>query len=309
MNQKPVLVIMAAGMGSRYGGLKQIDPVDPYGNLIIDFSIYDAKKAGFEKVIFIITKAIEKDFREHIGDRISKQIQVEYAYQEIWNLPMGYTVPAGRKKPWGTGQAILSCQDHIQGPFAVINADDYYGPEAFWLIYQFLEAKAEPAVPFQYTMVGYQLWLTLTDHGHVSRGICKVDEFQKLTQIQELTKIEKHADQAEYLDEMSGHWYPLPQETVVSMNLWGFDQTIFKELDARFQTFLETQAEINPEKSEFFLPTVVGELIAEQKAEVTVLNSRDRWYGVTYQEDKEQVVKAIQSMKASGMYPDRVWGD
>lgn len=306
--EKPVLVIMAAGMGSRYGGLKQIDPIDKYGDKIIDFSIYDAMEAGFEKVVFIIKRGIEKEFREEIGDRISRHIQVEYVYQELDVMPEGYQIPEGREKPWGTGHAVLCCQDVVKGPFAVINADDYYGKAAFKTIYDQLTA-VEDDEKYQYTMVGYQLYNTLTDNGHVARGVCSTDEHGKLTDIHERTRIEKHDGQAEFTEDGGETWTNLPEDTIVSMNMWGFTASILKELASRFAAFLDQELRSNPLKCEYFLPFVVDELLKEGSAEVTVLKSVDRWYGVTYKEDKETVVKAIQDLKNQGLYPDKLWED
>lgn len=308
MSEKPVLVIMAAGMGSRYGGLKQIDPVDDRGNLIIDFSIFDAVEAGFEKVIFIIKKAIEEDFKEHIGNRMSKHIQVEYVYQELNHIPAGYEVPEGRVKPWGTGHAILSCKSLIDTPFAVINADDYYGKTAFKAIYDQL-AVAKDDDKYQYAMVGYQLYNTLTENGHVARGVCRTDDAGHLIDIHERTRIEKHGEIAEFSEDDGATWTELPEDTIVSMNMWGFTKSILPELDARFGAFLEKNLPVNPLKCEYFLPFVVDELLKEGKAEVMVLKSVDRWYGVTYKEDKEMVVKAIQGLKNQGLYPEKLWED
>ncbi|MEG2870259.1 MAG: sugar phosphate nucleotidyltransferase [Clostridium sp.] len=306
MNKKPVLVIMAAGMGSRYGGLKQIDPVDKEGDLIIDFSIYDAIEAGFEKVIFIIKKAIEEDFKKHIGDRMAKHMKVEYVYQEIDKIPTDFTVPDGRIKPWGTGHAVLCCKDKIDGPFAVINADDYYGKSAFKEIFNQLSVHGDDD-KYQYTMVGYELYNTLTENGHVARGVCYTDGDHKLVDIHERTRIEQHGDRAEFTEDDGKTWEFLPKGTVVSMNMWGFTDSIMKELDARFAPFLEKNLPVNPQKCEYFLPFVVDELLKEEKAEVTVLKSVDRWYGVTYKEDKEMVVDAIREMKAKGLYPETLW--
>lgn len=306
MDKKPVLVIMAAGMGSRYGGLKQIDPVNREGDLIIDFSIFDAVEAGFEKVVFIIKKAIEKDFKEHIGNRMEQHVKVEYVYQELDKLPEGFEVPEGREKPWGTGHAILCCKDVIDGPFAVINADDYYGKTAFKMIYDQLAAHADDE-KYQYTMVGYELYNTLTENGHVARGICSTDENRKLLDIHERTRIEKHGDRAEYTEDDGETWTYLPEGTIASMNMWGFTGSILKELDSRFSAFLKENLPMNPIKCEYFLPFVVDELLKEGKAEVTVLKSVDRWYGVTYKEDKSMVVKAIQALKDAGLYPVNLW--
>ncbi len=306
MSRKPILVIMAAGMGSRYGGLKQIDPVDTYGNKIIDFSIFDAVQAGFEKVIFIIKKAIEKEFKENIGDRVAVHVKVEYIFQELNKLPKGYQVPEGRVKPWGTGHAILCCRDVIDGPFAVINADDYYGKSAFESIYNQL-TKVSDGEKYQYTMVGYKLYNTLTENGHVARGVCTIDEAGKLVDIHERTRIEKHGDLAEFTEDGGTAWTELGEETIVSMNMWGFTESILKELDERFAAFLDRELSVNPVKCEYFLPFVVDELLKEDKAEVSVLKSVDRWYGVTYKEDKEMVVNAIKRLKKSGVYPEKLW--
>ncbi len=306
MNGKPVLVIMAAGMGSRYGGLKQIDSIDEYGNKIIDYSIFDAVQAGFEKVVFIIKKAIEKEFRENIGDRIAAHVKVEYVYQELDRLPAGYQVPEGRVKPWGTGHAILCSQDVIDGPFAVINADDYYGKSAFVSIYNQL-SEISDGEKYQYTMVGYRLYNTLTENGHVARGVCTISEDGKLVDIHERTRIEKQGDKAKFTEDDGKTWTELGEDTVVSMNMWGFTKSIIKELDQRFAVFLDKELPGNPLKCEYFLPFVVDELLKEYKAEVTVLKSVDRWYGVTYKEDKETVVNAIRELKKTGIYPEKLW--
>lgn len=306
MSRKPVLVIMAAGMGSRYGGLKQIDPVDKEGHIIMDFSIFDARKAGFEKVIFIIKKENEKDFRESIGDRMSKIMEVDYAFQELTNLPEGFEVPEGRVKPFGTGHAILSCIDKIGGPFAVINADDYYGSHAFSAIYQYLSTH-EDDDKYRYTMVGYVLGNTLTENGYVARGVCETDEHGYLTGIQERTHIEKRGNGAAYTEDDGATFTDIPIDSIVSMNMWGFTASILKELKERFPLFLKDNLKKNPLKCEYFLPSVVGELLEEGKATVEVLKSEDKWYGVTYKEDKPVVVAAIQKLKDEGKYPQKLW--
>ena len=249
MKKKPVLVIMAAGMGSRYGGLKQIDPIDKDGHIIIDFSIFDAIRAGFEKIVFIIKKANEKDFKEVIGNRMEKYVQVEYVFQELCNLPEGYSVPEGRVKPFGTGHALLCCKDVIDGPFAVINADDYYGPTAYKMIYDYLDSHSDDD-KYRYTMVGYVLENTLTDNGHVARGVCETDENHYLTGITERTHIEKKEDGAYYTEDDGQTWHEIPEGSTVSMNLWGFSESILKELDARFSKFLDENLEKNPLKCE-----------------------------------------------------------
>ena len=306
--KKPVLVIMAAGMGSRYGGLKQIDPVDKEGHIIIDFSIYDAIRAGFEKVVFIIKKENEADFKASIGDRMEKQIEVEYVYQDLHNLPEGYEVPEGRVKPFGTGHAILSCMDAIDEPFAVINADDYYGRHAYEMIYQYL-CENQDDEKYRYAMVGYILENTLTENGHVARGVCETDEYHHLVGIHERTHIEKHGEETQYTEDEGKTWVTIPQGSTVSMNMWGFTNSILQELKARFPLFLDENLEKNPLKCEYFLPSVVGELLNEGKATVKVLKSQDRWYGVTYKEDKEFVVRAIQNLKDQGLYPQKLWED
>lgn len=301
--KKPVLVIMAAGMGSRYGGLKQVDPVDAQGHIIIDFSIYDAIEAGFEKVVFIIKKANEKVFKEAIGKRVEKKIQVEYVYQELDKLPEGFQIPEGREKPYGTGHAILCCKDVIDGPFAVINADDYYGKHAYKVIYDYL-VNHQDDEKYRYTMVGYALKNTLTDNGHVARGICETDAEGFLTDIHERTHIEKRNGGAAYTEDDGVTWNELPMESTVSMNMWGFSESIIKELEQGFQNFLKEELPENPLKGEYFLPFAVDELLQQGKASVKVLTSMDKWYGVTYKEDKEMVVNAIAGLKKSGLYPE-----
>lgn len=301
--KQPVLVVMAAGMGSRYGGLKQIDPVDKEGHIIMDFSVYDAVKAGFKKVIFIIKKENEADFKAAIGDRLSKHLDVTYVFQNLKNLPEGYEVPEGRVKPWGTGHAVLSCIDEINGPFAVINADDYYGANAFRMAYDFLTQNQDEDGIYRYMMVGYKLENTLTENGHVARGVCVTDEEGHLQKIHERTHIERHEGNVAYTEDEGKTWTALPQDSTVSMNMWGFSESILKELKARFPKFLEENLPVNPMKCEYFLPFVVDELLGENKATVKVLKSMDKWYGVTYKEDKPVVVAAIQRMKDEGLYP------
>ncbi len=301
--KQPVLVVMAAGMGSRYGGLKQIDPVDKEGHIIMDFSVYDAVKAGFKKVIFIIKKENEADFKAAIGDRLSKHLDVTYVFQNLKNLPEGYEVPEGRVKPWGTGHAVLSCIDEIDGPFAVINADDYYGANAFRMAYDFLTQNQDEDGIYRYMMVGYKLENTLTENGHVARGVCVTDEEGHLQKIHERTHIERHEGSVAYTEDEGKTWTALPQDSTVSMNMWGFSESILKELKARFPKFLEENLPVNPMKCEYFLPFVVDELLGENKATVKVLKSMDKWYGVTYKEDKPVVVAAIQRMKDEGLYP------
>ena len=306
--KKPVLVIMAAGMGSRYGGLKQIDPVDEQGHIIMDFSIFDAKRAGFEKVVFIIKKENEKNFREVIGKRMAKHMEVAYVFQDLHNLPEGFSVPEGRVKPWGTAHAVLSAIDEIDGPFAVINADDYYGRHAFQTIYDYLSTH-EDDDKYRYTMVGYELQNTVTDNGHVARGICQVSADGKLEGIQERTRIEKREGKIAFTEDDGETWTYVPGETLVSMNMWGFTRSILEEIQKGFPAFLEKGLAENPMKCEYFLPTVVDNLEKAGRAEVSVLSSKDKWFGVTYKEDKPVVVEAIRKMKEDGLYPEKLWGE
>ena len=305
--KEPVLVVMAAGMGSRYGGLKQIDPVDQEGHIIMDFSIYDAVRAGFKKVIFIIKKENEQDFRDAIGDRLSDKVEIVYVHQDLNNIPEGFQVPEGRVKPWGTGHAVLSCAEVIDGPFVVINADDYYGTHAFKMAYDFLAQAQEDTVPAQYMMVGYRLENTLTDNGYVSRGVCETDADGYLADINERTHIEKRDGGAAYTEDDGKTWTSLPGDTPVSMNMWGFTGGFMKELVNRFPVFLQKNIPENPLKCEYFLPFVVDELLKEKKATVKDLTTQDKWYGVTYKEDKPVVVAAIQKLKDQGLYPQGLW--
>lgn len=304
--KKPVLIIMAAGMGSRYGGLKQIDPVDGEGHIIMDFSIYDAKRAGFEKVIFIIKKENEADFKEAVGKRIEQVMEVAYVYQNLHNIPEGFAIPEGRVKPWGTAHAVLSAYDEVDGPFAVINADDYYGRHAFEKIYTYLTTH-EDDDKYRYTMVGYRLKNTMTDNGHVARGICELNEAQELVEINERTRIEKRDGGIAYSEDDGSTWTEVDGEKLVSLNMWGFTKSIMDVIKDGFPAFLEKGIQENPLKCEYFLPSVVSELLASGKATVTVLDTEDKWYGVTYKEDKPMVVEAIQSLKDAGVYPQKLW--
>ena len=304
--EKPVLVIMAAGMGSRYGGLKQIDPVDEYGNIIMDFSIFDAVEAGFEKVIVIIKKENEADFMQAIGNRLASKVELKLMYQELTDLPEGFSVPEGRVKPWGTSHAVLSCRNEITGPFAVINADDYYGKVGFQEIYRFLTETADDE-KYHYAMVGYRVENTLTENGTVSRGVCEVDESGCLTSVVERTKIRQDGAGAAFTEDDGATWEQIEPGTLVSMNLWGFGASFMRELEARFPAFLERGIATNPQKCEYYLPSAVAELLAEDKADVKVLSSPDRWFGVTYKEDKATVVASIRELKEQGLYPEKLW--
>lgn len=305
--KKPVLVVMAAGMGSRYGGLKQVDPVGNHNQLIIDYSIYDARRAGFETVVFVIKHEIEDTFKAAIGDRLSKVINVKYAYQQLDDLPEGYSVPEERVKPWGTAHAILAARKVVDGPFAVVNADDYYGPEGFKKIYDYLESHPDQPGCYEFAMVGYLLGNTVTENGHVARGICEEDSENYLTCVTERTRIEKDGADARFTEDDGATWTHLSGNTIVSMNLWGFTESFLKEAEARFPAFLDKALAENPLKGEYFLPSVVTQLLEEKKARVKVLRSTDKWYGVTYREDKPQVVAAIAAMTQSGLYPERLW--
>lgn len=301
--ERPVLVIMAAGMGSRYGGLKQIDPVDGQGDILMDFSVYDARRAGFEKVVFIIKREHEEAFRQAVGNRISQYMEVAYVFQDLEALPEGFEVPKGRVKPFGTGHAVLCCKDILEGPFAVINADDYYGRQAFEEMYRFLTSHRDDE-KYRWCMVGYILGNTLTDHGHVSRGVCTTDDTGYLQGIHELTHIEKRPQGAVYTEDDGASWKRIDTGRIVSMNMWGFSRSLLEELERRFPAFLEQGFRENPLKCEYFLPAVVGELLEEGRATVKVLKSADQWYGVTYQEDKAVVMEAIRKMKKEGEYPE-----
>ncbi len=304
MEREPILVVMAAGMGSRYGGLKQIDPVGSHGEAILDYSLYDAHEAGFETAVIIIKEAIARDFMDTVGKRLERcPMEIRYAYQEIGKIPQGFTVPEVRRKPWGTGHAVLCASEAIgDAPFAVINSDDYYGKEGYKVIYnQLLSAKSG-----EYCMVGYQLGKTVTEHGSVARGVCSTDETGRLLTIHERTRIEQRNGQIAYTED-GEHWVALAADTPVSMNMWGFTADFLPELNAKFTTFMASDMPKNPEKAEFFLPFAVAELLEEGKAAVQVLRSADKWYGVTYAADKPQVVAALKAMADQGLYPDGLW--
>ena len=301
--EKPILVIMAAGMGSRYGGLKQMDPVGSHGQVLLDYSIYDARRAGFETVVFVIKDEIEADFKGRIGRRVERYMNVRYAFQRMDNLPDGYSVPEGRTKPWGTAQAALAAQPFVNGPFAILNADDYYGPQAFRVIYDYLRAHPDGD---EYAMVAYRLDNTVTDYGHVARGVCQVGADGCLTGIVERTHIEK-GPPPRFTEDGGQTWTQLPGDTMVSMNFWGFNPSLLEQARARFPAFLDRALRENPLKGEYLLPTLVGQLIQEGHSSVRALSSGDRWYGVTYQEDKPAVAAAIAGMTREGLYPDELW--
>ena len=304
--KKPVLVIMAAGMGSRYGGLKQIDPVDEQGHIIMDFSIFDAKRAGFKKAVFIIKKENEALFKECIGDAVSRHMEVEYVFQDINDVPDGFIIPEERVKPWGTAHAIFSCREAVNGPFAVINADDYYGVEAFQVLYNFLTTH-EDDEKYRYAMVGYQLGNTLTENGSVARGCCITNEEGYLVSITERTKIVKTAEGAAYTEDEGVTYTPISVESPVSMNMWGFTPSIIPELGKALEDFFAHQVAKNPLKAECYPPIEVDSPLKEGKATVQVLFSKDKWFGVTYKEDKPYVMDSIQKLKDAGVYPDVLW--
>lgn len=300
--KKPTLVILAAGMGSRYGGLKQIDGVGSHGEPIIEFSIYDAKEAGFEKVVLIIRKEHEEAFRKCLTDKISKHMEVDFAYQDLHNIPAGITVPEGREKPWGTTHALLACKGVVNEPFAIINADDFYGKDAYKVIYNYLTTEIADD---HYAMVGYPCMNTLTDNGTVTRGLCEKDAEGYLSKIVEIQKIAKKDGHAIYED--NGEWKQLADDALVSMNFWGLTPKIFEECETVFDQFIRKGIEANPMKCEHVIPTAMGQLVSEGKCKVKMLSSKDKWFGVTYKEDKPDVVARIQKMKDEGIYPDVLW--
>ena len=301
-NMKPTLLVLAAGIGSRYGGLKQIDSVGPNGEAVLDYSVYDALRAGFGKIVFVIRRDIETDFKEIVGRKYEGQAELRYVFQELDRLPSGYSVPAERTKPWGTAHATLVAEEVIEEPFAVINADDYYGVSAFRLMGDYLARQSGGGT--DYAMVGFTLRDTLSDHGYVARGICECDERGKLVRVDERTKIIKAGGGTTYVDE-DGSNHPLSGDEVVSMNFWGFTPSLFPHLHEHFEVFLK-QNFANP-KAEFFIPTVIDGLISQCLATVEVLPTRSAWYGITYKEDKPFVIDAIRSLVEKGEYPKKLF--
>ena len=304
----PVLVVMAAGMGSRYGGLKQIDPIDENGNIIIHYSLFDAYRAGFRTVVFVIKPELEETFREVIGPKVPEKMEIKYVYQVIDDLPEGYTVPEGRTKPWGTAHAALAARKVVEGPFAIINSDDYYGVGAFKTIYDYLCTHPDTDF-YEYTMVGYLLKNTVTENGSVARGVCSSNAEGYLENVIERTKIVKGEVMPRYTEDDGATWTDLPADTIVSMNMWGFTRSYLDEAEARFPAFLEDACKNNPLKGEYFLPGVVSQLLDDGKARVRVLSSEDKWYGVTYKEDKPTVVAALKRMREEGLYPLTLWNE
>lgn len=303
---KPTLVVMAAGLGSRFGGLKQITPVGPNEEVIMDYSIYDAIRAGFGKVVFVIKEEMLEVFKNSIGKRIEGFVEIVYVFQKLDILPKGYSLPNGRSKPWGTAHAVMCCKDYVNTPFLVINADDFYGVTTYKIIYDYLIGLKEEKDFYQYSMVGFKLGNTLSENGHVARGICKVDDLGFLRGIEERTEIKKFQQDVKYC-EAEETWVSIPENTIVSMNTWGLTPSIFNELEKKFSSFLlEKQDEIL--KAEYFLPAVIDSLIHENKARVKVLKSEEQWYGVTYKEDKNIIENAILKFINNGIYPENLWG-
>lgn len=300
------LVVLAAGIGSRYGGLKQIDPMGPSGEIILDYSVYDALRAGFNKVVFVISKAIEDAFRERIGRTIEKRVDTAYVFQSVDDVPAGFSVPDGRTKPWGTAHAVLSSRGAVDCPFAAINADDFYGRTAYQSVAEYLRATAGSSGIPDYCMVGYRVGNTLTEHGTVARAECRVDREGYLITAIERTKIARAGDRAQYSED-GEHWTPLPLDAMVSMNFWGFTPAVYAELAVEFPRFLEANKG-KIEKAEFYIPNFVTELIRTGRARCEVLPTNEKWYGVTYADDKPQVKAALQALVDRGVYPAKLWG-
>lgn len=305
---KPTLIVMAAGIGSRYGGggLKQIDPVGPNGEVIMEYSVYDALRAGFGRVVFVIKEEMEDAFRAKLGRAIERQCDVAYAFQRLDDVPEGFQVPPERVKPWGTAHATLTARHVVDTPFAVINADDFYGRASFQVLGDYLRGARDRDRGYDYCMVGFVLRNTLTDHGYVSRGICTVDDEGFLVSVRERTRIEKAGEDAKYTEDGGETWVEIPGDGVASMNMWGFTPGLFSELEARFLLFLQRNGD-NVLKAEYFLPDFVGALVGEGRATVRVLPTDERWFGVTYVEDKPRIQQAIQALIGQGVYPENLW--
>ena len=303
----PVLVVMAAGMGSRYGGLKQIDPVDEHGNIIIHYSLFDAYRAGFKTVVFVIKPELEETFKEVIGPKVPEKMEIKYAHQVITDIPEGYEVPEGRTKPWGTAHAALAARHVVDGPFAIINSDDYYGVGAFKTIYDHLSSTPDSEEIYEYAMVGYMLENTVTENGSVARGVCTANDEGYLASVVERLKIVKGETCPKFTEDDGETWTDLPGDTIVSMNMWGFNRSYLDEAEARFPKFLEETYKTNPMKGEYYLPGVVSQLLDDGKARVKLLSSPDKWYGITYKEDKPVIVAALKKMREEGLYPLGLW--
>jgi hypothetical protein len=296
---------MAAGMGSRYGGLKQLDPVGPHGEIILDYSVYDALRAGYERVVFVIKEQIEGAFREKVGRTIEKHCDTVYVFQHLDDVPEGYVLPPDRVKPWGTAHAAMSARHVVDGPFAVINADDFYGRTSFQVLGDYLRTARDADGEYDYCMVGFKLDNTLTEHGHVARGECTVDEGGYLLGVRERTRIQRFGDSVRYTED-GENWVEIPSETTVSLNMWGFTPSLFSELESHFLPFLQENAG-NILKAEYFLPEAVGALVREGKATVRVLNTDERWFGVTYKADRAMVEQAVRDLIRQGVYPENLW--
>ncbi|MDR2163979.1 MAG: nucleotidyltransferase [Clostridiales Family XIII bacterium] len=306
VTDSPTLIVMAAGMGSRYGGLKQIDPITEHGEIIMDFSLYDAIRAGFGSAVFIIKKEMEDDMRALMDAGASRSLDIRYAYQEIEDTPSWFSVPEDRVKPWGTGHAVLAARSVTDGPFAVINSDDYYGPGAYRLMREYLANATDDDV-LRYAMVGYRLANTVTEHGSVARGICGTDVDGYLTGVDERLKVERRGGSIAYEAE-DGSWVNMPPDTIVSMNFWGFTESFMDELSDGLSDFFANDVPRDPCGSEYLLPRIVDSLVRAGRASVKVMNTDDRWYGVTYREDKDKVAAAFRRLKSGGLYPERLWG-
>lgn len=306
MKKEPALVLMAAGLGTRYGGLKQMVPITNEGEIILDFALYDAYKAGFKKVIFVIKKEIEEDFKKLIEGKADQYLETQYAFQELESLPPGYQLPEGRLGPWGTSHAILCAKDLIEGPFCAINSDDYYGPDAFVKAYNFFMAEEEREMG-RYAMVGYKVQKTLSDQGTVTRGVCKVED-NFLAHIAERRNIKKDGERIIYSDDDQRTWKEIPIDTTVSMNFWLFDSGFMENLEEQFKIFLDKVLPGDPLKAEWLLPDTIEELLTEQKATVEVMESENQWYGVTYKEDRDFVSRSLELLKDKGIYPKKLWG-
>ena len=300
------LVILAAGMGSRYGGLKQIDPVGPDNSIIIDYSVYDAVKAGFNKIVFIIKKENLEIFKEVIGDKVAKHVKVEYVFQSTDVLPEGFTAPEDRVKPWGTAHALYCCKGVVNEPFVVINSDDFYGSGAFSRLSKWIDETEFTTAPYKFAMAGYYLKNTLTDNGTVSRGVCEVNENGQLVDVVERTKIQRVNGVVSYTED-GEEWFELPEEAFASMNCWCFMPELIDEIEKYFIEFLSTEVKENPLKSEFYIPLLVRDMLAAKKCTVDVIETDDKWFGVTYKEDKPDVVKSITALVNEGKYPEKLW--
>ena len=303
MSRQPTLIVLAAGIGRRYGGLKQIEPIGPNGEILLDYSVYDALDAGFETLVFVIRRDIEAAFRQKVGRTIERHCNTRYAYQEVESIPEGFGVPRNRQKPWGTAHAVLICRDMIDAPFGVINADDFYGRSSFRQLAEFLEDLEEEEI--RGCIIGYPVENTLTDHGSVARGVCEVNSDGSLVRMDERTNVQRFEKTVKASDD-GEHWLDIPLGTLVSMNMWGFSPTLFAELEERFRQFLGAASQ-TLETAEYLLPEVVGDLVQEGRAHITVIPTSERWVGVTHPEDRASVQQEIRDLIARGIYPENLW--